>query len=88
MVLYKYYPDADKDKALSKEVELAWVHESIGEYLYTVKIYDENFCLATKPPTIEKMAETFLTEPQVTFVTDAQGRIVSMKTALVVMRDI
>ena len=34
------------------------------------------------------MAETFLTDPKVTFVTDAQGRTVPMTTALVVVRDI
>ena len=65
-VLYESDPE--------ERIDLTWVDEAFGEY--TAESYDETFCLAKEPPTFEEVAESFLTEPKVTFVTDAQGKTV------------
>ena len=62
---------------------MTWADEAFGEY--TAGTYDETFCLAKEPQTFEEMAESFLTEPKVTFVTDAEGGTVPMTTALLVV---
>ena len=62
-VLYESDPE--------ERIDLTWVDEAFGEY--TAESYDETFCLATDPPTFEEAAMSLLTEPKVTFVTDAQG---------------
>ena len=69
-----------------ERIDLTWVDEAFGEY--NAESFDETFCLAKEPPTFEEVAESFLTEPKVTFVTDAQGKTVPMTTALVVVKDI
>ena len=88
-VSYEYYPEEKEDEARRSDFELTWADEAFGEH--TPQTFDELYYLL--PDTAEQsnfldLAESYITEPEVTFVTDASGKTVPMATALVVVQDI
>ena len=88
-VLYETYPEEREDEARRQEIDLAWADEAFGKH--TAQTFDEIYYLlpsSDENPTFLELAESFVTEPEVTFVTDAKGKTVPMATALIVVRDI
>ena len=88
-VMYEFYPEEKEDEARRQEFELTWADDAFCEH--SEQTFDELYYLlpsSEEPPTFLDLAESFVTEPQVTFVTDAEGKTVPMTTALVMVRDI